>query len=174
MTSLTRAVWGPAAWTVLHSAAATCDDPLIFSAYLYALTHILPCTECRQHLRAYLQRHPPDKEISDTQTASQYVYDMHNFVNLSLDKPKLPPHVVAQHYGVEVKTSDRNGKKRAKESLEDVQDFEERRQPAEAKQTERMQAKSKRGSMVATEQPSSQLPVAAGLGTRRRPRRNPF
>ena len=84
MTALVKAVWGPAAWTFLHAAAATCDRPEDFHALLVAAVRCLPCPDCREEARRYLAAH--DEGFADTAGAAAYVWKMHNFVNSRLGK----------------------------------------------------------------------------------------
>jgi len=102
MSNLAKATWGPACWTVIHAAAASCEpeEATAFAAFLYSLTHVLPCPECRAHLRTYLERHPPDQLIRDAESASRFCFDLHNFVNHETGKPVQGPRIVRTLYDV--------------------------------------------------------------------------
>jgi hypothetical protein len=102
MSKLNKLTWGPACWTMMHVSAASCEpsEAKAFCAFLYSLTHVLPCPECREHLRTYMQTHPPDSFIVDAASASRFCYDLHNYVNGQSGKPLNPPQIMLEHYGV--------------------------------------------------------------------------
>ena len=102
MTNVSKAVWGPACWTFMHTAAAViaADEAPAFSAFMYSLARVLPCPECREHLRAYLNAHPPERDISDNITASSYCFKLHNHVNRKTGKPTQEPRLMLRLYGV--------------------------------------------------------------------------
>lgn len=47
--------WGPAVWRVIHDVSARSTYEHFFE-FLSYLTHLLPCSECRQHLKANIPR----------------------------------------------------------------------------------------------------------------------
>jgi hypothetical protein len=100
MTHLLKKVWGPATWTVIHASAASCDDAAAFATFLNTLCRVLPCAECRAHLRAYLERHPPEALVRDAQSASRFCYDLHNWVNAESGKAQVPPTLMVAQYDV--------------------------------------------------------------------------
>lgn len=100
MSELKRTTWGPSLWSFLHTTAAALDDPEAFVALLHTLPRVLPCPECREHSRQYLEQSPPEVNITDVLTASRYLYDFHNAVNVRLGKPAVHARVVHQRHGV--------------------------------------------------------------------------
>jgi hypothetical protein len=100
MTDLKRSVWGPATWCFLHASAASTDHPEAFIKILRTLPETLPCPECRKHVLDFLERHPPEQMVVDAQTASRYVFDFHNVVNVRLGKPLADARTVQARYGV--------------------------------------------------------------------------
>ena len=102
MSHLAKAVWGPACWTVMHAAAASCEpeEAKAFSAFLYSLTHVLPCPECRAHLLTYLHTHPPEEFILNAPTASRFCFDLHNYVNHETGRSTHPPAIMDTLYDV--------------------------------------------------------------------------
>ena len=98
MTALVKRVWGPAVWTFLHAAAATCDQPEDFRALLRAAARCLPCPECRAEARRYMAARD-DGVIVDKTSAATYVWKMHNDVNVRLGKPELLPSEHERLYG---------------------------------------------------------------------------
>jgi hypothetical protein len=102
MSELKRSTWGAALWTFLHTAAATLDNPEALVQILTALPKTLPCPECRQHCEDYLAFHPPDSTIRDVETASRYVFEFHNAVNVRLGKPVAHPRVLHARHGIQL------------------------------------------------------------------------
>ena len=114
MSQLTKAIWGPACWTMLHSLAAAVDTPAAaaaFCSFMRDLSNLLPCMDCRKHLQRFLGEHPPEGLVHDDVTASRYCFDLHNFVNENLDKPKEAPMLIHSQYGVHLRplTAQRKG-----------------------------------------------------------------
>lgn len=81
---VSAAVWGPAAWELLHSLSMGCN----FAQVPYLLEiwqRVLPCHLCRKHLREHLL---VTRHFGST-SAHMYTYTvaLHNAVNVSLGKP---------------------------------------------------------------------------------------
>ena len=104
MTEMRRSLWGPAAWTFLHSSAAVTEDAQSIVELLALLPRVLPCAECKQHCLAFFERRPPGAEILDAASASRYLFEFHNDVNLRTGKPAAPERVVEARYGVALPT----------------------------------------------------------------------
>ena len=102
MSKLNKLTWGPACWTMIHVAAASCppEEAKAFCAFLYSLTHVLPCPECRQHLSEYMRTHPPESFVTNAVNASRFCYDLHNYVNAQTGKAQQLPGVMLEQYGV--------------------------------------------------------------------------
>jgi len=100
MSELPRRIWGTALWTFLHTAASALDNPEALVQILEALPKTLPCPECRQHSQEYLSLFPPGASIRDAETASRYIFEFHNAVNLRLGKPVAHPRVLHARHGV--------------------------------------------------------------------------
>lgn len=101
MSRLAKSVWGPACWTFLHAAAAACQDGSAFLELLEIVQRNLPCPECKAHMAAYLKLHPPRfEETRAAESASLYVFDLHNHVNHSLGKEPANASVLQKHYDV--------------------------------------------------------------------------
>jgi hypothetical protein len=86
-----KSVWGPALWLYMHVSADFCEDSDAFCVFLHTLTKTLPCPDCRRHLLAYLEKNPPAQVILDSKSASAYVRDLHDHVNMITNKPIFPP-----------------------------------------------------------------------------------
>jgi hypothetical protein len=102
MTEMRRSLWGPAAWTFLHAAAAAvaAEDAASVVELLLLLPRVLPCPECKQHCLSFFERRPPADEIRDAASASRYLFEFHNDVNLRTGKPAALARVVEARYGV--------------------------------------------------------------------------
>ncbi|EPR59906.1 Erv1 / Alr family protein [Toxoplasma gondii TgCatPRC2] len=86
---------GRAAWSFLHSSAATWkDDPATADQHrrgewLKSFFALFPCVHCRTHFAPYLQTHPP--VVSGGRTSlSVWTCEAHNHVNESLQRPAFP------------------------------------------------------------------------------------
>lgn len=92
------AVWGPLAWIMLHSIgqkAGTCAiaklkaDENREACWLIAhLEYIIPCPECRNHIRAYRKKHGIPVQSS---AIGMWIWKLHEAVNQRLGKPPGPP-----------------------------------------------------------------------------------
>jgi len=105
MSHVSKAIWGPACWQMLHSTAATLTDVDAFLRLLRDLGSLLPCPECRNHLNAHLSAFPPEACITNKETASQYCFDLHNAVNRRSGRPICSPATVRERYRISVKAS---------------------------------------------------------------------
>jgi hypothetical protein len=86
-----KSVWGPALWVYLHTAANYCDDPDAFSALVLSLVGTLPCPDCRKHLKEYTAKLPPSATIRDASSASDYIRELHDHVNVLTGKKRPAP-----------------------------------------------------------------------------------
>lgn len=108
------AEWGPLLWTILHSLAEKSGRP-ISPMYaederrawlqIFKLTgEIIPCHICKEHFQIYLKEHPVDhlKDISQLELHEYVVtwfWEVHNWVNMTLQKPTFPKGSLASAYG---------------------------------------------------------------------------
>lgn len=92
--------WGPAQWTALHCYAITYtpEQAPAFIAYVNALTHILPCPICREHLIIHLSRIPIKNYLTNRESIFYWTYLLHDAVNRTLGKVSPPYHIVRQYY----------------------------------------------------------------------------
>ena len=81
--------WGPSTWVSLHtmsfSTTDDCFDAESAASHLRALVDVLPCLECRDHMRRYLNRKPPEA-IDSLEAYQRYLVRLHNAVNRRLGK----------------------------------------------------------------------------------------
>ena len=100
MADLKKTVWGPSTWKLLHTIAATTDNPPAFVQLLRMLPVTLPCLECRQHCSEYFSSNPPESSVRDIESASIYVWEFHNAVNTRLGKPLADGRLLRHRYNV--------------------------------------------------------------------------
>ena len=85
--------WGPRFWEVLHlvavgySATPTPSEKLGFRMFFDSLRYILPCPKCRASYEKYLfSRKLSEDDMSSRDKLFNWVYELHNSVNLNLKK----------------------------------------------------------------------------------------
>lgn len=94
--------WGPCAWKLLHSVAATAparptvQETVHYAAFYTSLQHTLPCPHCRDHYAAFLKRYPIEEALQQSDTSQTYVkghhglqvwvWQLHNEVNARSNK----------------------------------------------------------------------------------------
>ncbi len=94
--------WGPPLWSLLHSLSVRVgtysasnyanDEKFIWMQLFPLLPSIIPCADCRDHLKAWMLAHPltdwPLLEPSARREwLTTYFYDLHEDVNRRLGKP---------------------------------------------------------------------------------------
>lgn len=95
-TDIPPALWGPKYWAMLHAAAdaappedeITKEEQEAFEKLLDALPYILPCTKCRENLKAKYDAGLRPK-TNGREALRQGFFELHNAVNDALKKPKL-------------------------------------------------------------------------------------
>jgi FAD-linked sulfhydryl oxidase len=86
-------VWGPPAWTFLHSVTMTypehptAEDAENMEKFLDSVGPILPCKLCRSKYHDYLAQHRPD--LRDRDHLVRWMIRLHNSINTRLKKPRL-------------------------------------------------------------------------------------
>ena len=89
---MSKSVWGPATWTMLHCLVLKIkDDATNIDELKLLITSIcdnLPCPYCASHARSIIQKSNFNK-IQDILTLRVFVFQLHNIVNEKLKKPKM-------------------------------------------------------------------------------------
>ena len=87
-------IWGPGMWHYLHTVSfnypvnPTDKDKNTYKKFIQNLGNTLPCKYCRINYRKNQQSHPILlKHLTNRNTFSRYVYNLHNVVNKLLHKP---------------------------------------------------------------------------------------
>lgn len=78
-------VWGPKMWDIMAVSARRLpvED---FKQVLSDLKLLLPCVHCRRSYVAYTERNTPAACIRDSESAAQYVWALHDLVNVKLGR----------------------------------------------------------------------------------------
>ena len=97
-------VWGPPAWTFLHSVTlAYPDNPSDidksnYEMFFNSLQPILPCAKCSQNYMKHLQEDPIVNNLDNKKSLVNWLIKVHNKVNKSNDKKELIYNEVMNHY----------------------------------------------------------------------------
>ena len=86
-------VWGPSMWHYLHIMSfnypvhPTLEDKKNYRAFVLNLKNVLPCKYCRMNLKTNFKQMPLTmKHMTNRETFSRYVYDLHELINTMLNK----------------------------------------------------------------------------------------
>ena len=97
-------IWGPPAWTFLHSITlAYPDNPSDLDRFNYEtffnkLQPILPCAKCSQNYMRHLQEDPITNNLDSKNSLVKWLINVHNKVNKTNDKKELTYNEVMNHY----------------------------------------------------------------------------
>lgn len=97
-------VWGPSAWTFLHSITMTYPESpgelekQFYKNFFKNLGNVLPCSKCQQHYNEHLKELPLDEHLSSRREIVEWLIELHNKVNISLGKPTMNYDEVMQLY----------------------------------------------------------------------------
>jgi hypothetical protein len=93
---ITKNDWGPTIWMMIHFFAANLKKNKIniYIEFIKTLMYVIPCEECRKHLRENLKNQPlvinknTDRSIdSNNLFIFEWSCNLHNLVNKQLNKP---------------------------------------------------------------------------------------
>ena len=90
---ITKNDWGPAVWMMIHFFAANLKKDKIkyYIEFIKTLTYIIPCEECRKHLRNNLKIYPLNINYnSNNHSIFEWSCNLHNVVNSQLKKTVYP------------------------------------------------------------------------------------
>lgn len=86
-------IWGPNLWFVLHTISfnypihPTDVDKKNYTNFLMSLQYTLPCVYCRTNFKSNLKKSNfSQKVMLNRHTFSKFIYDLHNCVNVMLEK----------------------------------------------------------------------------------------
>lgn len=98
MSKLDRKIWGPSAWTFLHSCGfaypenPTLDEREAAYKLISALPYMLPCDECKHHAYQYINcestgiSSPSSSYLDSMVVFSRWIFEFHESVNSRLGK----------------------------------------------------------------------------------------
>ena len=88
-------IWGKHAWIFLHSVSMnypdnpTNDDRKNYKNFFENLRFILPCEVCKKHYSKHIQGKPIEHSLHSKKKLVEWVIEVHNQVNISLNKPTM-------------------------------------------------------------------------------------
>ena len=99
--SMSKAVWGPTTWLLLHTLSYKLKDSEQHHAHelwlrLAGLCSILPCPDCRVHAEEYIRR--SRLRPRTRQELCIYFWHMHNMVNVRLGAGQMGSAQFLQRY----------------------------------------------------------------------------
>jgi hypothetical protein len=86
-------VWGPGAWLFLHSITMTYPEHAgelekqFYKNFFKNLGNVLPCPKCKIHYNDNLKDFPIEPHLNSRRQLVEWLINMHNKVNILLDKP---------------------------------------------------------------------------------------
>ena len=88
-------IWGPSAWTFLHSITLnypdnpTIQQKKIYSDFFYILTKILPCSICKENLKIHMEKYPINFNLDSREKIVKWLIKIHNETNIQNGKKKI-------------------------------------------------------------------------------------
>ena len=85
-------IWGPGAWTFLHSVTfnypdkPSQQDKNEYADFFYALANILPCSICQGHFKKNLNDLPIKFYLQSKDSLITWLFEIHNRVNVDTNK----------------------------------------------------------------------------------------
>mgnify|MGYP001260133068 CR=1 FL=1 len=102
-------IWARYTWCLFHVLAEKIKDEYIHTEIvklqeiILMIVSILPCPECREHGKRYLQqeiKHNRFGNINDKNTLKLFLYNFHNVVNSKTRKHKVNMDVLKQYANI--------------------------------------------------------------------------
>jgi hypothetical protein len=87
---ITKNDWGPTIWMMIHFFAANLknDKIIYYKEFIKTLMYVIPCEECRKHLRENLNKVPLYiNNNTNNNSLFEWSCNLHNLVNKQLKKP---------------------------------------------------------------------------------------
>lgn len=97
-------IFGPGIWWTLHTTASTYPtnpDPETFKgcvAFVNSVPSMLPCKQCKEHLREELSKRDVHAACSNAEDLSQMWCSIHNVVNKRNGKPLMDCNTIHEEY----------------------------------------------------------------------------
>lgn len=106
--------WGPHAWIFLHSVTMnypknpTQQDKQKYRDFFKSMERVLPCEKCAYHYSKHIDEFPIDPALESRDTLVRWLIQIHNEVNISLNKPEYTYEQVIEEYRYKMDTIDRD------------------------------------------------------------------
>jgi hypothetical protein len=97
-------IWGPFMWFILHIISFNYPDtPSPFDKDAYrdffnALKNVIPCDQCKKHYTRHLQDYPITPHLDSKKSLIEWMIQIHNLVNVSLNKKQFTTEEVLTIY----------------------------------------------------------------------------
>jgi hypothetical protein len=88
-------IWGKHAWIFLHSVSMNYpdnpsnQDRKNYKDFFENLKYVLPCEVCKKHFTQHIQRNPIEPALHSKRKLVEWVIEVHNQVNITLNKPTM-------------------------------------------------------------------------------------
>jgi len=85
-------VWGPSAWTFLHTITynypenPTEEDKRNYLNFFDSLKNVLPCKKCQAHYKENMNKYDLNNSLNSRQDIVEWLIDIHNEVNRDTGK----------------------------------------------------------------------------------------
>ena len=97
-------IWGPMFWSTLHIISLAYPDDPTYSEkraakeLFNALAQLLPCPVCRSHYKEIIQAMPVETWLDNRKSLVEWVWSLHNQVNVKLGKAEITLSEFYKHY----------------------------------------------------------------------------
>tara|TARA_B100000780_G_C20922665_1_gene367625 strand:+ start:150 stop:554 length:405 start_codon:yes stop_codon:yes gene_type:complete len=106
--------WGPHAWIFLHSVTMnypknpTQQDKQRYREFFKSMERVLPCEKCAYHYSKHIDEFPIDPALESRDTLVRWLIQIHNEVNISLNKPEYTYEQVIEEYRYKINNINRD------------------------------------------------------------------
>ena len=96
--------WGRSTWKYLHTLTfnypmnPTQEDKIKMFNYFNQLPEYLPCSQCAESFKLYLQYIPVNEYLDNTYSLVFWLYNIHHIVNLKLKKTNANFNTIVKEY----------------------------------------------------------------------------
>ena len=97
-------IWGPFMWFILHIITfnypekPSSFDKEAYRDFFISLKNVIPCEQCRKHYSKNIQEHPITPHLDNKTNLIKWLINIHNLVNISLNKRMYTMDEVLQTY----------------------------------------------------------------------------
>ena len=106
--------WGPHAWVFLHSVTMNYpknpsqQDKQKYRDFFKSMERVLPCEKCAFHYSKHIDEFPIDPALESRDTLVRWLIQIHNEVNISLNKPEYTYEQVIEEYRYKINNINRD------------------------------------------------------------------